>query len=86
MSESRKPFEALGDPASPERAPGDPQTLRVEKSMVLNTVNFVRAMNGLARWLGVDQAISIVSEEAKGKVDYLTLLRSALSDARQPQS
>jgi len=51
-----------------------------EKNQLLNTINFTRAMNGMAKRLGVGTRISFVPEEAKGKIDFLSLLKREKKD------
>ena len=46
-----------------------------EKNVLLNTINFVRTMNGLSERLGMKERISFIPDSAKGKIDFLTLLQ-----------
>lgn len=44
-------------------------------NILLNTVNFLRTINGLAREVGVKERIALLPEADRGKVDFLTLLK-----------
>lgn len=54
----------------------DGKTLDEGKTNVLmNTVNFLRTINGLAREVGATERIALLPEGSRGKVDFLTLLK-----------
>lgn len=44
-------------------------------STLLNVVNFSRTVNGLADQLGIKERVAWMPEEAKGKIDFLKLLK-----------
>ncbi len=47
-----------------------------EKNILLNTVNFVRTVNGMAELLGMAERIHLVSDENRAQtLDFLTLVR-----------
>lgn len=46
-----------------------------EKNVVLNTLNFVRAINGMARQLGVPRQVRLVADADRGRIDFLSLLK-----------
>jgi hypothetical protein len=45
-----------------------------QKNKLLNTVNFVRFLNGLARTVGIGEQLRLVDPELQGKVDFLSIL------------
>lgn len=53
---------------------------RSEMSSIMNSINYVRTINGLAKYLGIQQRIDIVPQEATGAtIDYLGEIKKHLA-------
>lgn len=46
----------------------------IEQNKLLNTVNFVRGINGLAARLGVSERVEMVPDDLKGKIDFFSAI------------
>lgn len=53
---------------------------KAQRSDVLNTVNYIRTINGLAHILGIEKRIDIIPEEMKDLIDFERLLRALHSE------
>lgn len=61
--------------AARKAARGEPLS-DYEKNVVLNGINYARAMNALAEKLGIEERVAVIPEDARGKVDYLAILKN----------